>query len=155
MEAALKYALRFVDLRRTEREIVKYVNHALMIRYYGLQSLRNGFRRVRKGGVNWMVQPRAMSPVGTVIGMEVGDEAVWRRYITEAQAEFLQKLAQQAATDLRNGETSTYGVTREGYYVMSGARAAEISGLSCEAARKRLSRIRKKVRENKARFVPC
>lgn len=143
MEAGLKRALGFVDAARSEKEIVTYVNRALLTHYYDVQSARNGLRRLRKGGLDRVIKPQAMSALGTVIGTEVKEDAVWR-YITYTQANFLRELTDAAATDLREGDTEAYGLSRDGKYVMSGERAAEISGLSYDAARRRLARVRKK-----------
>lgn len=145
METALKHVLRYVDVTRSDQEIVKYVNQSLMTRYYDAQAKRNGLRRFRKGGADQMVQPDYMTPLGTVLGVEIAEENVWQR-ISGSQAEFLRKLAEAAEKDMIAGEMAKYGVSKDRCYVMSGERAREISGLSYNAARARLNRIRKKVR---------
>lgn len=144
MEAALKHVLRYVDVTRSVQEVVKYVNQSLMTRYYDAQAKRNGLRRFRKGGADRMVQPDFMTPLGTVLGAEIAEESVWQR-ISGSQAEFLRKLAEVAEKDMVAGEMTKYGMSKNKCYVMSGERAQEISGLSYNAARARLTRIRKKV----------
>lgn len=144
MEAALKHVLRYVDVTRSDQEIVKYINQSLMTRYYDAQAKRNGLRRLRKGGADRMVQPDFMTPLGTVLGEEIAEESVWQR-VGGRQAEFLRKLAEAAEKDMIAGEMIKYGMSKNKCYVMSGERAQEISGLSYNAARARLTRIRKKV----------
>ncbi|MCG7386842.1 hypothetical protein [Paenibacillus sp. ACRRY] len=144
MEAALKHVLHYVDVTRSDQEIVKYVNQSLMTRYYDAQAKRNGLRRFRKGGADRMVHPNFMTPLGTVLGAEIAEETVWQR-VGGRQAEFLRKLAEVAEKDMIAGEMTKYGMSKNKCYVMSGERAQEISGLSYNAARARLTRIRKKV----------
>ncbi|MOA21007.1 hypothetical protein D3C78_1414830 [compost metagenome] len=144
MTDALKYALKRVDTDRSDKEIVKYVNQALMTRYYTAQSKRNGYRRVRKGGEDWNLKPEFTSAIATVIGREVPEKVLSAR-LGKQQMEFARKLIDAAESDIEDGNGDKYGVTDRGKFIMTGAYAAEITGLSYEAAKRRLSRIRKKV----------
>ncbi|ASR46822.1 hypothetical protein B4V02_09085 [Paenibacillus kribbensis] len=145
MEKALKHVLKYVDLERSEQEIVKYVNASLMTRYYGEQSKRNGFRRVRRGGDDWMIKPQFASPIASILGMDVPPSKL-AKSLTERQSEFLRKLTDKAEEDIRENRNEGYSVTREGRFIMKGAYAAQVSGLSYEVAKRRLTRIKNKFR---------
>ncbi|MBE0335572.1 hypothetical protein [Paenibacillus sp. 23TSA30-6] len=145
MEKALKHVLKYVDFERSEQEIVKYVNASLMTRYYGEQSKRNGFRRVRRGGDDWMIKPQFASPIASILGVDVPPSKL-AKSLTEQQSEFLRKLTDKAEEDMRENRNEGYSVTREGRFIMKGAYAAQISGLPYEVAKRRLTRIKNKFR---------
>ncbi|SMF91238.1 hypothetical protein SAMN05661091_5386 [Paenibacillus uliginis N3/975] len=144
MRQALAYVLKYVDADRSDREIVSYVNDAIMTRYYDIQANRNGLRRVRKSGSDRRMRPRFSSALMTVIGYEI-PEWVLTKKLSEQNAEFLQKLIMSVEEDMREGREEGYNVTAKGEYVVSGAYVARVSGLPYETARKRLARIRKKL----------
>ncbi|MHB0884163.1 hypothetical protein ACYCSE_04075 [Paenibacillus sp. SEL1] len=145
MEKALKHVLKYVDLERSEQEIVKYVNASLMTRYYGEQSKRNGLRRVRRGGGDWMIKPQFTSPIASILGVDVPPSKL-AKSLTKQQSEFLRKLTDKAEKDIQENQHEGYSVTREGRFIMKGAYAAQISGLPYEVAKRRLTRIKNKFR---------
>lgn len=146
MRQALMHVLKYVDASRSDREIVSYINDAIMTRYLDIQADRNGLRRVRKSGSDRRVKPRFSSALMTVVGFEV-PEWVLTKKLSGRNAEFLQKLISSVEEDIREGREKDYNVTADGEYIVSGAYVARVSGLPYETARKRLARIKKKLEE--------
>ncbi|GIO93548.1 hypothetical protein [Paenibacillus lactis] len=144
MRKALEYVLKYVDVSRSDREIVSYINDAIMTRYHDMQANRNGLRRVRKSGSDRRVKPHFTNAMATVIGFEV-PEWVLTKKLNVQQAEFLQKLINSVEEDIREGREEGYNVTAGGEYIVSGTYVARVSGLPYETARKKLARIRKKL----------
>ncbi|MEK5181751.1 hypothetical protein [Paenibacillus odorifer] len=149
MVGALEYALKYVDVSRSPREIVTYVNKALLTRYYEAQARRKGMRRVTVDGRRQMIAPFYEGAIRTILGVNSTEDYVYKR-VTDKQADFLRELIGIVETDMAAEDCAAYHVLPDGEYRLSRKYAAEKTGLSYTTVKMRLLRIRKLITERVA-----
>ncbi|WP_440961255.1 hypothetical protein ACN6KS_02420 [Paenibacillus nitricinens] len=149
MVCALEYALKHVDVSRSPREVVTYVNKALLTRYYEAQARRKGMRRVTVDGRRRMVAPFYTGALRTILDVNSTENYVYKR-VTSKQADFLRELIVIVETDMAAGDCASYHVLPSGEYRLSRKYAAEKIGLPYTTVKMRLLRIRKLITERVA-----
>lgn len=149
MVGALEYALKYADASRSPREIVTYVNKALLTRYYEAQARRKGMRRVTVDGRRQMIAPYYEGAIRTILGVSSTEDRVYRR-VSSKQADFLRELIGIVETDMAAGDCAAYHVLPDGEYLLSRKYAAEKLGLPYLTVKMRLLRIRKLITERAA-----
>ncbi|OMD12022.1 hypothetical protein [Paenibacillus odorifer] len=149
MVGALEYALKYADVSRSPREIVTYVNKALLTRYYEAQARRKGMRRVTVDGRRRMIAPFYEGAFRTILGVNFTEDYVYRR-VSSKQADFLRELIGIVETDMAAGDCAAYHVLPDGEYRLSRKYAAEKTGLPYLTVKMRLLRIRKLITERVA-----
>lgn len=102
MVGALEYALKHVDVSRSPREVVTYVNKALLTRYYEAQARRKGMRRVTVDGRRQMIAPFYAGAIRTILDVNSTEDYVFKR-VTNKQANFMRELIDIVETDMAAG----------------------------------------------------
>lgn len=145
---AIEYALKYVDINKSEQEIVKYINKTFSTRFSDDEIKRNGLRRIqyRVGGgkvKTTIVNPHFPSDLQEVIfGFKFQDK---RDVLNAGQNEFLTTIMEIVKADAENNDTSNYWCDMDGRVQVSKKYIAEKTGVAEDTVRQKLNRIRKKL----------
>jgi hypothetical protein len=143
---ALEYALKYVDISKSEKEIVKYINMTFRSKLSDDEIKRNGMRRIQRkapGGErqSFVVKPHFPAESKYVIFGTYFDELA----LTAAQREFIGRVLAIIETDKDNGDTLGYSCDTDGEVRISRKYIAERLGMREDLVRKKLERIKKRL----------
>jgi len=116
---ALEYALSKVDTERSEYEIVRYINKALLTEYYRLQIAQKGLRRVRRQDDNGDVATTYVLPsssAGITYAILGSNEAFEYGSLTKGQRRMYDRIYDIVSDDFANKRFGEYYVNPRGYY---------------------------------------
>ncbi|MEH7119071.1 hypothetical protein V7128_16895 [Neobacillus vireti] len=142
---ALEYALKYVDISKSEKEIVKYINLTFKSKLADDEIKRNGMRRIqRQAGIkrqSYVVKPyfpedSDYAIIGRSINLSV---------LTKGQREFIRDVSAIIEEDKKAGDTSNYSCDIDGEVIISRKYIAEKLGIREDLVRKKLERIKKKL----------
>ncbi|MCM3786894.1 hypothetical protein M3221_00420 [Domibacillus indicus] len=145
---ALKYALKYVDVNKSEKEIVKYVNMTFSSKLSDAEAKRNGLRRIQrqtfgKERSSYLVKPYFPKNIYHVIfGDDISDSL---RYLNDAQREFIQEVYEIVEADKKAGNMDDYKCEIDGELRVSKKYIAEKLGIKESLVRKRFQRILEKI----------
>lgn len=144
---ALEYALKYVDITKSEKEIVKYVNKAFRSKLSDAEAKQNGMRRIQRKGfddkrMSHLVKPYFPDSVDRVIfGFEPKDIGS----LNDGQREFIARVRSVVNSDRLNDDTTNYTCDTTGEVRVSKKYIAQKLGMREDLVRKKLERIKKKL----------
>jgi len=146
---ALKYALKYVDARKSEREIVKYINMTFKSKLSDAEAKRNGLRRIQRKGhdgkrASYLVKPFFPQNLYRVILGFDFSSSIGR--LNDDQRQFIQDIYKIVETDEKADDTSNYTCENDGEVRISKKYIAEKLGIREDLVRKKLQRIRNKIK---------
>lgn len=123
LQEALEYALKRVDINRSEREIVRYINRATRTAY--VRSQFEGMRRVRRDGQSKYVKPQYYGPTYAIFGKSF----ISSDKISARQRQLIEKIRAVIEEDYREGRIEAYAVDIKGGYRIVNRHIAEKLGI--------------------------
>ncbi|MEV5028521.1 hypothetical protein [Paenibacillus sp. LPE1-1-1.1] len=151
---ALEYALSCVDVTKSEREIVSYVNRAFRSEYIRLQMEQNGTRRLGRRDSEGKfkavyVQPQETKTWRIIFGTDVVDvDAIIA--LRASQRSFLERVREIVEGDSDKDNMSEYKVTEGGNYRIKNRYIADKLGIEESVFSRTISRIAAKIRKKTA-----
>jgi hypothetical protein len=151
--SALERALSSVDVSRSEREMVAYINRVFRTEIRRQQMERDGVVRLRTETGSVYVSPRYADPWRMIFESEaVGTERERiRESLTASQADLVDRIDSIISEDIRKGVrylAKNYRVDEYGVVSMKNRYIAERLGMEESNLRKRLKAIRRKANFN-------
>jgi hypothetical protein len=152
---ALEYAILYVDVKRTEKEIVKYLNRVWLTRFILLQVELNGLVRVQRSG-----KVSYLKPIFNEIEVDIWEllfnktlkyvEGIksFNKYLNKNQIALVENLYLLIAKDLKRNNYKNYYFGLDGKPILNKRYIAEMLGLSESNFKHKLLRIQKKINEN-------
>lgn len=152
---ALEYALTKVDATRTDKEIVKFINMAMMTKFIELQMQETGTKRVRTDGKNHYIKPvfdeNTESKVWLMmIGKSlafVGADA-FDEHLTKSQKVLMMDVFYVVLDEYKKENVEFFHWDVNGRAYLNKRKMAETLGMSESNFKKRLKRIEQKIHEN-------
>ncbi|WP_404351646.1 hypothetical protein LG311_10200 [Sutcliffiella horikoshii] len=148
-ERALEYALKYVKTDRSNREIVKYINKVFISKFSDEEIKRNGLTRLQRKGLygkrdSFLVRKHfGINPYKTIFGKDISDRIFM---LTEEQKKFVENVVAIVEVDKKKKDVTHYTCDSTGEVRVSKKYIAKILGISHESARKKISRILKRIR---------
>jgi hypothetical protein len=146
---ALEKSLKYVDVNKSEQEIVKYINHTFSTQFADDEVKRNGLLRIqRKNGTDkrlgYIVKKAfPKNPRLAVLGYDDQED---RHVLTEAENNLLNEALKVVEKDIETSNLQGYSCNTLGTAIIKRKYLAEKLGRSYDSVRKTLSRIEKKLR---------
>jgi hypothetical protein len=146
---ALEKSLKYVDVNKSEQEIVKYINQTFATQFADDEVARNGLLRIqRKNGadrrVDYIVKKTfPKNPRLAILGYDYQED---RHVLTEAENNILNGALKVIEKDIETDNLEGYSCNTFGAAIIKRKYLAENLGRSYDSLRKTLSRIEKKLR---------
>lgn len=148
---ALEHALGCVDVSRSEREVVSYVNRAFETEYRRLFTVESGMVRLGRRDDdgqfrNVYVKPLAANPWRIIFERRVTTEQVpdILRKLTARQRDYVERAYAVVAADIEGGELGEYKVSESGEYRLKIRYMAGKLGVEESTLRKCFHKVRER-----------
>lgn len=148
---ALEHALSRVDVSRSEREVVSYINRAFETEYRRLFMLESGMVRLGRRDddgqfMNVYVKPLAAEPWRIIFERHVSPEEVpdLLRKLTAKQRDYVERAYAVVAADIEAGELGEYKVSESGEYRLKIRYIAHKIGVEESNLRKCFQKLRRR-----------
>ncbi|MCJ7986963.1 hypothetical protein MUB16_28480 [Priestia sp. OVL9] len=150
---ALKYALLKVDADRGEKEIVKYINKAMLTKFIELQMKAKGVKRIRKANQSVYIKPEVKEHQDAWMLMfgktlkHVGLDS-FDLYLTKKQKIFIEAVHEIVETDLKANNIDAFKWTKDNNPVLNKRYLAGRMGMEETNFKQTLKRCEKKIHDN-------
>jgi hypothetical protein len=145
---ALEKALKYVDVDRSEQEIVKYINRTFSTQFADDEIERSGLQRIQRVNsvgkrVNYIVKkefPKRL--ISAIFGYDFQND---RHVLTKSENEFIEEAINAIQKDINTGNIQEYTCDINGTAIVNRKHLAKNLNRSHDSVRKKLSRIKKKL----------
>jgi hypothetical protein len=150
---ALEYALFKVDVSKSDKEIISYINKAMMTKFIEIQMRENNVKRVRKGDKSVYVKAEVQEGEDAwmlmfgkslnFIGLDSFD--LW---LTPKQRKFVECVHSIIETDLKENNVDAFKWSKDGKPVLNKRYLATRMDMEETNFKQTLKRCEKKIKEN-------
>lgn len=125
-EEAFLYAIKKVDCERQTKEMVKYINKAMLTKFIELQMKRDNVKRIRKGNKSTYVKAETNAEETDIWMMmfgktlkHVGGLEAFNLWLTPKQTIFVQNVYNIVERDLKENNTDAFRWKEDGTPVLN------------------------------------
>ncbi|AQQ64333.1 MULTISPECIES: hypothetical protein [Bacillus] len=154
-EEAFLYAIKKVDCERETKEIVKYINKAMLTKFIELQMQRDNVKRIRKGNKSTYVKVETKAEETDIWMMmfgktlkHVGGLEAFSLWLTPKQIKFVQDVYNIIEKDLKENNTNAFRWKEDGTPVLKKRHLAEQIDMNETNFKQTLKRCEKKIFDN-------
>lgn len=151
---AFLYAIEKVDCNRTEKEMVKYINKAMLTKFIELQMKRDGVKRIRKGNESKYIKVKTdededvwMLMIGKTL-KNVGGLESFSLWLTPKQMKFMQDVHDIVKRSLKDNAVDNFRWGEGLKPVLKKRAIAEQLGMSETNFKQTLNRCKTKIYDN-------
>ncbi|WP_374187616.1 hypothetical protein ACEPPU_07245 [Priestia aryabhattai] len=151
---ALEYALIKVDADKSEKEIISYINKAMMTKFIDLQMKRDNLKRIRKGNESTYVKVETDEETDVWMLMfgktlkHIGGVEAFALWLTPKQVKFVTEVYNIIERDLKNNNVDAFKWNKDSKPVLKKRYLAEQMGMEETNFKQTLNRCKKKIFDN-------
>lgn len=150
---ALEYALTKVDASKSEKEIIKYINKAMLTKFIEVQMREENVKRIRKG--NKSVYIKVEIEEGTDAWMLMFGKTLkhidltsFDLWLTAKQRKFIESVYNFIVEDLENNNVEAFKWSKDGKPVLNKRYLADKMNMEETNFKQTLKRCEKKIKDN-------
>lgn len=152
---AFLYAIEKVDCEREEKEMVKYINKAMLTKFIELQMKRDNVKRIRRGNESVYVKAETNAEETDVWMLmfgktlkHIGGLEAFAMWLTPKQTKFLESVYSIIETDLKENNVDNFKWTKDGKPVLNKRYLAGRLRMEETNFKQTLKRCEKKINDN-------
>lgn len=152
---ALEHALTYIDVKKSDKEIVKYINIAWLTKFIRIQVEQNGLKRVqRKGNITYVKPIFSIEEVDIGVLLfnktldHIGGINNFKKYLNKNQIALVEELYTLISNDIQKNKHSKYYFDNDGKPILNKRYIAVKIGIEESNFKHKLRRIEKKIKEN-------